>query len=135
MDSVRWGEEDQWPVRPPGGNFGNLEDFWNFLEFFGRGGKWMTIYPHGGNGSLTIMFMKWAPVLLSRLRHSQLMGGTSGPRSFSPLLSNGLGLLLRPGNPSLRDCFSTVDLLALTSFDQLMMILKLYVSILQNDLS
>ncbi len=40
-----------------------------------------------------------APVLLSRLRHSQLMGGTSGPRSFSPLLSNGLRLLLRPGNP------------------------------------
>jgi hypothetical protein len=22
-----------------------------FLEFFGRGGKWMTVYLHGGNGS------------------------------------------------------------------------------------
>jgi hypothetical protein len=22
-----------------------------FLEIFGRGGKWTTVYPHGGNGS------------------------------------------------------------------------------------
>jgi hypothetical protein len=22
-----------------------------FLEIFGRGGKWMTVYPHGGNKS------------------------------------------------------------------------------------
>ncbi len=28
--SVRWGEKDQWP-RPLRGNFGNLEDFWNFF--------------------------------------------------------------------------------------------------------
>jgi hypothetical protein len=48
--SIRWGEKDQWP-RPLGRNFGNLEDFWNFLEIFGRVGKWTTVYPHGGNGS------------------------------------------------------------------------------------
>jgi hypothetical protein len=59
----------------------------------------------------------WIPALISRIE-------TKNSISFIQLFSPSMFQSLQPGNPYWRGCLSTVDLLVLTSLDQLLVILQ-----------